>query len=175
MNDRCRTYRYQLADVAEGRGEPEAVRHVEGCPRCAELVRRYQAIRAAGKISWESAPADLVARAKALVGETRRRLVARRMGSSLLAGARGGVDEFQVMVGAEEVSVRLMATREGSGWQLMGRLPSPDWKVESRHAVEMERDGFRLNAPSLEDSAFRLIGPELEIEVPSLADILGEE
>jgi hypothetical protein len=172
MNE-CRIYRERLADAAEGRGDAEVILHIEGCAKCSELVRRYRQIFEAARHPWESAPAEQIAMAKSLIPSQRRLVIARRLGTSQLAGARGERDEFQILVGTESLSLRLMASREDGGWHLMGRFPqgeySPgDWTIESVHRNWTEEEGFHIVVPSLTDCEFSLVGPDLTLQVPSL-------
>lgn len=158
-------------DAAEGRSSPELAVHLESCTSCAELVRRYREIVVAAQIAWTSAPAELIQRAKNLMPETRRVWIAQRLGASLAAGARGPADEFQVLVGTDELSIRLMATRIEKGWQLMGRLPEGEWEVDASFPIQVDAKGFRFVVPSLEQSAFNLIGKDAVLQVPALSEL----
>jgi hypothetical protein len=175
MKDSCRNYRDHLVDAAEGRVSPEVAQHLEACASCAELVRRYREIVAATRIAWTPASRELVELVKGLMPETRKVWSARRLGSSLMAGARGPGDEFQMLVGTDELSVRVLASRTDAGWQLMGRFPEGEWNVVASVPVTVDANGFRFVVSNLEESAFSLVGHDTVLEVPALSRFLSDD
>lgn len=173
MDRDCREFRDRLVELAEGQAAPEVAAHVAGCGACAELVERYRSILDAGQFPWQDAPSALIQRAKAIMPQRAPR--ARLLGTSLVAGARAATEDFQVVVGDDHRSVRMMVNRTQDGWELMGRLPEDGWTVETDLRSEIEGEGFRIFAPSLDRSAFRLTSPEASLDVPPLAELLEND
>lgn len=167
-------YRERLVAMAETGLDADLARHVESCSTCAALLARYQRMHKAAKQEWVSAPSSLIGAAKAMLPSTRRAFIAGRLGTSLLAGARGVPEEFQLVAGTEELPVRLLASREDNGWHVMGRFPAGNWAIESSHPAWIEEGGFRLLVPSLRESEFTLVGADETLEFPSIETLLEE-
>ena len=162
MIDPCSNYRVHLADAAEGRADLEVMNHATTCAKCAKLLAQYRVLLAAASGTWESPSAQILARVKGMMPERRRVLIGRRLLAPSLSTARGlPVEEFQVVVGAEDVSVRIMATPQGGGWSIMGRLPDASWTVESDTPVDQSGGRFQLDATDLTSSGFDLVGPNI--------------
>ncbi|RYG23112.1 hypothetical protein EON82_15050, partial [bacterium] len=171
MERRCREHEEGLATLAEGGSAPEAEAHVASCAACASRLAELRKTVESARLPFFDAPAELVARAQALMAPAvRRRWVARLLGNGLAAsGARGAVkEEFALHVGTDEHSVRLQFIPTRTGWEMAGRAPAEGWQVVHGD-VEMvcgPSGRFRLAVPSLDDSGFLLRSPESEIEVP---------
>lgn len=175
MKDVCPQYRAQLVDAAEGKSNPELEQHLLICSKCSQLLENYRAMLKAADGLWESAPANLVLRAKNLMPETRRVVIARRLGLGTLGAARGPLDEFQVMVGDDSTSVRLMASPTANGWSIMGRVPSEAWEVDSPVPVELAEGRFQFTVAALEDSSFELVGPDVVLHIPPLSELIQND
>jgi len=175
MKDACSKYRSQLIEAAEGNAGPEVLAHLAECPKCSAIVSRTIQILSAAKGFWESAPSDLVTRAKSLMPETRRYLTGRRLDWGQVAGARGPQEEFQVLVGDEDVSVRVMASPRPNGWAVMGRVPDEQWVVEAQSPVTVDGSLFEFEVQTLADSAFDLVGLESILQIPPLSELIDND
>lgn len=177
MERRCREHEEGLATLAEGGSAPETQAHVAACPLCTARLSELRKTVDAARMPLFDAPAELVARAQALMAPaTRRRLIARLLGNGLAAaGARGAVkEEFALHVGIEEHSVRLQFVPMKGGWELAGRAPAEGWRVvrPGSETVAGLSGRFRISVPSLEDSHFVLRSSDVEIEVPAASELL---
>ena len=176
MIDPCSNYRIHIPDAAEGRADLDVMNHVATCAKCAKLLTQHRVLLAAASGTWESPSAQILARVKGLMPETRRILVGRRIFAPSLSAARGlPVEEFQVLVGAEDVSVRIMATPQGEGWSIMGRLPNDSWAVQADSLVDQSAGRFQLDASDLNASGFDLLGPDVVIRIPALSELLTDD
>lgn len=149
--------------------------HVEGCPHCSAVVERYRQIFASASGVWESAPTHLVARVKELVPETRRVLFGRRLQVGGLAVSRGPLEEFQLVVGDADVSIRLMATPNPEGWSIVGRVPNNNWEVDAPRPITASDGRFQFSVKTLEESAFDLLGPDTLMHVPALSELIEND
>lgn len=171
----CKRHEEGLATLAEGGEAPEAARHVAECPACGTRLEGLRRMVAAARVPAFAAPADLVARAQALMRPAApRRLIARLLGNGLAASGarRGGAEDFALHVGTDDVSVRLQYAPTKGGWEILGRAPGEGWSVAGTPCGPSGR--FRLLVPSLEESAFVLRSTEVEIEVPSARRLLDD-
>lgn len=176
MIDPCSNYRMHLPDAAEGRADLEVMNHAGTCAKCATLLAQYRVLLAAASGTWESPSAQVLASVKAMMPEKRRVLIGRRILAPSLSAARGlPVEEFQVVVGAEDVSVRIMAIPQGEGWSIMGRLPDASWTVESETPVDQSSGRFQLEAVDLESSGFDVVGPNVVLRIPALSELLTDD
>jgi len=173
MKRACRPFRDRLIEMAEGHALPAVAEHVAGCADCAAIVGDYTRMLGAARIPWSAAPAALIDRVKALMPERRRVVFGRRLGTFATA-ARGEADEFQVVVGEGDLSVRLMATRDADGWRVMGRAPAGTWNFEGPSDAAMESGRFEFRTSSLEDSAFSLTNDDTVFQVPALSHLLQD-
>ena len=161
-------------ELAEGRVNVVAKSHVDSCADCARALDQLRAMMAAGQTEMTDAPMSLIERAKAIVAPQQRRLLAGILRTSLAAGARSVGTDFQVVVGSEDVSARLMYSKEADGWVVMGRAPSNDWTmIHGSEQVPCEPDGrFSFRAPSLSDTGFALMSTSAQLIVPPIEDLL---
>jgi hypothetical protein len=178
MNHSCAQILDQIVDLAEGKGSPEALAHVHTCDSCAGRLREFTAMIQAVSFPMVDVPMDVLARAQRLMPERapsrRFRLVTSSFG---LAGARRGpAQDFQIVVGAESQSVRLMYKRVGAGWEVIGRAPSGEWILSRpEQEVKVDREGhFSFQASDLASSAFSLLKDGERIDVPSAEELLEE-
>lgn len=177
MDRRCKEYEEGLATLAEGREDTVALAHLATCPACSARLSDLRRLVNAARLEQHDAPAELVARAKALVAPSRRTLIARLLGSSLTAaGARKASDDaFSLHMGAEELSVRLHYTLTKEGWDVTGRAPAGDW-ILVHDGVESDCGGsgrFQFFVSDLAGTAFTLRTADAEIFVPPASELLG--
>lgn len=175
MNGRCKDHEEGLATLAEGGVAPEAAAHVAVCPACAAREAELRRIVMSARLRQESADAALIARAQGLMAG-RPRLVARLLGSGLAAaGARStGAEAFALHVGAGGVSIRLAYAPAAGGWEILGRAPGEGWSVQrgDDETPCVPAGRFRLVVPSLDDAAFVLRSPQLDVAIPAAAELL---
>ena len=174
MRETCSRFRSSLADAAEGKVTAELTEHLRECSSCAQIIGEYKAIFASAGELWESAPLETIQLAKALMPETRRVLFAKRL-SVGAATARGPQEEFQVLVGGEDISMRLMATPTTEGWSIRGKVPNADWIVYAENAVQMPDGRFEFTVPTLEESSFDVLGEDTILQVPALSQLLTHD
>ena len=174
MKGSCKTYRDEIADVAEGRASVEAVAHVAGCPACAARVKAYQSIFAAARLPRESAPASLIASVAAMMPDLRRSIVARRLSALVPTAARRQSSDVQIVVGDEETSIRVLARADGDEWIVMGRLPEGEWNFDGPPA-EIQGDRFTFRASDLGATAFAIESEVRRLEIPPIAELLQGE
>ncbi len=170
----CGRFEDGIATLAEGEGSPEAAAHVAGCPACAARLDGLRKVVQAARLPRFEAPADLVARAQGLM-QPRPRLVARLLGNGLLGAARAArTDDFALLVGTDDVAVRLNYAKTSGGWELLGRAPGEGWTVvRGNEETPCGPSGrFRLVVRSLDEAMFVLRAPGIEIEVPSARELL---
>ncbi|HEY0866796.1 MAG TPA: hypothetical protein VGE01_05445 [Fimbriimonas sp.] len=174
MNTNCASIREALVRLAEGKSEPEAESHAAGCARCSERLSQLRAMVSLARVAHFDAPEALVRSAKGLMAPRRRTLVAGLLRSSLsLSGARSLPESAQLVVGGEDVSIRLMVRRQGEGYEVFGELPSSDWTVESdRAGVTQNGSRFQLAASDPADTAFVAESELLRVEVPALQELI---
>ncbi len=172
MRDTCSRFRSRLADAAEGNTNVELAEHLGQCTVCSQIISEYKTIFATASGLWESAPLESIQLAKALMPETRRVLFAKRLSVGAAATARGPQEEFQVLVGGEDISMRLMATPTTEGWSIRGKVPNADWIVYAENAVQMPDGRFEFTVPTLEDSSFDVLGEDTILQVPALSQLM---
>src|SRR4051812_18744628 len=128
MKNRCADFWDGIVDLAEGRENAAASAHVEGCADCRMKLEELREIFAVGDLKFYSAPKAVIDAAKGLMQPQRR--VAGVFRSTLaFSGARTVAEDFQLVVGEGDTQTRLMFVHTGSGWEVLGRLPSGDWTV----------------------------------------------
>lgn len=164
MKSICARLRPAIADLAEGRENPEAAAHVADCEACAELLRQMKATIEALRIGFTDAPHELIESAKAIFPRTApvfARLVSTTLGT---AGARGG-DAFQALYEFEEGQARVMYRPEPSGWVVMGRIEAEGWTVV---AEDVDAEGrFQFASKTLADAEIHLRKGESEVVIPA--------
>jgi hypothetical protein len=177
MNHRCSQVLDQVTALAEGTSSPEAELHVAQCPSCAARLAELRKILQATALPMFNAPDDVVAQAQALMPNLaprrRLRLVASTFG---MAGARSMTQDFHLVVGSDEESVRLMYRQEDGGWEVIGRAPSPEWLLSRPEADEpVGQEGhFSFRASSLADTSFALVRGQTRLDIPSADELLEE-
>jgi hypothetical protein len=173
MRKQCSAIWESVVELAEGRENREALSHVAGCAECATKLDQLKAAFALGDHRFYNAPASLVESAKALMLPQKR--VFGLLRTTLAgAGTRAISEDFQMVVGSDDLQVRLMYTREGQQWRVMGRLPGEGWSVD-RPGVTDEGDGrFSFDAADLASTGFELIGEEGAVVVPSAEEMLRD-
>jgi hypothetical protein len=174
MKRECRPFWEGLIDLAEGRDNAAAAGHVAGCADCAVRLAEMQRVVAAAQGTWFTAPADAVERAKALMPmRPRRRAVL--VGATLAGGfARSSTEDFQITLDLGGPKMRVMVAREAAGWSLVGQAPSEAWSVsDAQGDVKSEAGGrFRILVSALGESAFVLRGPDYDVEVPAMSEMM---
>ena len=175
MKDACSMFRDRLADLADGRADDEVIQHVASCSRCNTIARELQSIVDAASFTWEEAPQAAISRAKALIPETKRVFWAARLRLGGLAPARGPIDEFQIVVGVEDWSIRLLATPHENGWSIMGQLPGESWLFDGHVPVTMSGNRFQFHASDLSRTAFELVGEDAILCIPPISDLLNDD
>ncbi|RYG32545.1 hypothetical protein EON81_20380 [bacterium] len=135
-----------------------------------DVDRFERRLREAGEGTWESAPSDLIAAAKALIpARPTVRLGFLTLGAAV---ARDGDSRRQAVLtppeGMDGPRLRLAAERTREGWEVVGRA---EGLVQAAHTVEEGEDGaFRFVAPTLEETGFRLVAADGVFEVPPLSE-----
>jgi hypothetical protein len=172
MKERCNDLWQGVIALAEGREDEAASRHIEGCPACTRKLDELKQMFALGDLRFFEPPASLVADVKAMMPAQPRRVASLLRSTLAWTGARVVAEDFQIVVGDEGAQTRLMYSRIGSDWQIMGKLPSAGWSVE-KQGVTLEDGGrFSFTVPSLAETGFVLAGPDGEIEVPPAEELL---
>lgn len=168
MRMKCRDRWTELVDFAEGKPSAELVVHLESCPECAKEVERLRRAFRAAELPVEEVPADVVARAKAIMPEKKRRFQLVR--SSLqLSSARAVSQAFQAIYRYEDDEIRVAYNQIESGWEIVSQLPPSATGVRAGgKALETDADGrFYFFARTLADAGFTVVGKDGLAEVPS--------
>jgi hypothetical protein len=165
----------RVVDLAEGRSDADAERHVASCASCASKLESLREIMRLGDLRFFDAPAALVDSVKGMMPAPRRLPLMR----STLAwsGARAVAEDFQLVVGEGEEQIRLMYAHAGDGWEVMGRLPATDWEIaRDGETIALDSDGrFTFTAKNLAETDFTLTGPAGELYVPAAEELLSRE
>jgi len=175
MKDSCSLFRDKLADLADGTADDAVVQHVSTCSRCSTKARELKAIISTATYAWEDAPQSWVQSVKQLMPESKRILWAKRLNLRAASAARGPIDEFQIVVGVEDWSIRLLATPTATGWIVMGQLPGESWVFDGRESVSISGNRFQFNAPDLSETAFELVGQDAILCIPPISDLLNDD
>jgi hypothetical protein len=157
MKSTCDNYREALVDLAEGRTSKEVEAHVAKCSSCAIRLEELRAILAASRIKVESAPADLIAAVKSLIGQPVRRATL-RMTTLGLAGARSASQSFQAIYEIEGKSLRLMYEQTPQGWEVLGQFDGGASEIR-RQATGFRTDEsgrFQFTSGDLSDTGFSI-------------------
>jgi hypothetical protein len=175
MRDRCANYWEQIVNLAEGKQEQAAREHVDSCPECARKLEQLQAAMRVGDMRFYDAPASLIANVKGLMPAPERKVVSLLRSTTAWSGARAVADDFQIVVGDEDTQVRLMYSRSGSNWEVMGRAPSSNWTAAAGgQELVVEEDGrFSFVAAKLSDTDLILSSPDGELFIPSAEELLS--
>jgi hypothetical protein len=175
MRDRCADYWEDIVNLAEGKPADGARQHLEACPECTEKLRQIQQVMALGDLRFFDAPAKLIKTAQKLLPTRERTVMGLLRSTTAWSGARTVSEDFQIVVGAPGTQVRLMYTRSGEHWEVLGKAPGPDWLVNTGdRAVDVDREGrFSFKVASLGDTGFTLSGADGELVVPSVEELLS--
>jgi hypothetical protein len=176
MNRICKEQWEAIVDLAEGQLRPDASAHLAGCADCRESHAQLVQMMASLAVPQFTAPESLKSMAKALMSPKPARMGLLRT-SLQLSGARSGAEDFQAVFELNGTEIRVMYAKEDRGWDVMGQVPAPDWIVVRGEAnLEVDREGrFHFLTKTLDDSGFRVAGPQILLEVPSAADaIMGD-
>lgn len=175
MRDRCANYWEGIVTLAEGGRDEAARHHVESCSECARKLEQLRIVMSVGDLKFYDAPASLIASAKGLMPAPERRPMSLLRSTTAWSGARAVAEDFQLVVGEADTQVRLMYSRAGNGWEVMGKAPSSGWSVEAgRHLVSIGVEGrFSFHADKLADTGFTLSGAEGEFYIPSAEELLS--
>lgn len=173
MRKNCDGFRDGLMQIAFGGSDADAMRHVETCADCQVRLAEYRKMAGAFSQSSYDAPKNLLDRAIGLMPDRRPRF---RLVASTLAwnGARAVSEDFQLLVEAADVQIRLFFVRQPGSWQVMGRLPSEDWTVTGNVNLSEDRTRFSFVAPELESTAFSLSHAGGTYLVPSAEELLRD-
>ena len=175
MKDACNQFRDSLADMADGTADAATVAHVNSCQSCLSIVNDLKLIVARAHQEWFIAPSEWISAAKALMPETRKIFTCHRLQLRGIAPARGPVDEFQIVVGTDELSLRLMATPTDTGWNIMGQFPSSDWEMEGQPNVTISGPRFQFSAKDLSETAFELVSMDTILQVPPMNRLIRDD
>ena len=180
----CKSFEEGLIRLAEGQRVPDVESHVANCANCAQKLSELKQLIGAFRIRQFDAPTELVARAKALMPNQRRHLLARLVSPWMgLSPARSvASDGLALQVGADEFVVRLLLAPIGSPtnpreWEVSGMAPSSEWQVV-RGDTEMpcgESGRFKFSVSRLSETAFVLRSATVEVEVPSAQELIADE
>lgn len=166
-----------IVELSEGRPHSVALEHVASCSACARLLEQMKSIMDAVSVEFFDAPEQLIDSVIGLMPSRQERTRVGLIRSTLAFGsARADSDDFQVIVGHEEFSTRLMVVRNEQGWDIVGKLPEREWRIE-RDGVEVPLDAdqrFSVEISDLSDSAFSISSNDMIFDVPSLEDLLRD-
>lgn len=177
MAQRCEEILDDLVKLAEGGAAPEAASHLVGCVSCQNRLAEFKKILAAAQLPVFDAPTDVVMRAQSIMPMMPRRSALRLLASSFSqAGARSVTQDFQLVVGTDETSLRVMYLKGADSWEVMGKAPSEGWTLLRDDFDEpLREDGrFQFEANDLGSTAFVLIKGEERLEIPNAEELLQE-
>ena len=175
MRRNCSEFWEGIVAIAEGGTDDRAAQHVRTCAPCSAKLNELRSVFAVARAQFYDAPEDVVDRAKALMPARERRMMGLLRSTLAWTGARVVAEDFQIVVGSADIQARLMYTRSGAEWLVMGKLPSSDWSaVRAGDVLQSDEEGrFSFAVSDLADSAFELIGPAGELSVPSAEELLA--
>jgi hypothetical protein len=175
MKRACKQIWEGLVDLAEGRESPEAKAHLATCSDCTLELDRLQRLVGAARHPTYQAPTDVKEMAARIMPRRQRRTAVLAHRTLAATAARSGGADAQMTFEVDGHSIRVMVTEEPSGWLVLGQGPSGDWQISSTGADAQRDEGGRfeieradLNEPIL------LRGPEYDIEIPPLAELLND-
>jgi hypothetical protein len=176
MNRACRAIWESLIELAEGKSSPVAEAHVAHCANCSESLAELRQLFSAGRTEWHAAPMEVVDRAYSIMPQRERRRAVFVSQSFGTAFARSGEGDFQMTFSVDGSPMRLLVSREQTGWSLVGQVPTDGWSVGPGHSdVRQDMEGrFRIHVRRLEDSAFVLRGPFHDVEIPAITEFLDD-
>ena len=177
MAQRCEEILDELVTLAEGREAPTASAHVATCKSCQKRLAEFRQILSAAQLPTFDAPTEWVMRAKAIMPTVPRRNPLRLLASSFSqAGARSATQDFQLVVGSDETSLRVMYLKGANAWEVMGRAPGAGYFLLRDGSDEaLDEDGrFRFEAPDLASTGFSLVKGEERLDIPAAEELLPE-
>jgi len=166
----CSRFREELVGIAFGEKHPEALEHLEECSQCAERLEHFKRIVSTGKIPRRNAPKDALEKAKDIFRQTkvqRAKLVTSTLAIEGVRAVEQG--SFQNIYSWEDHRIRVMYVRTEKGWEVIGNLPSKEWRAKAR-GKRIEPDEalrFSFLAKELKQTAFTLEGPGIILEIPA--------
>ena len=168
MKRECQDIWESVVALAEGQANDRATAHLEGCEDCRRRFEQLQSMFAGLGLASFEVPPTLVQAAKSLMFGQAKRLGLIRT-SFQLSAARAPSQDFQAVYGGEGIEVRVMYSKVDQGWEVMGRTPAGEWRVEAEGSpVDSDEHGrFHFVVGSLDKSAFSLIGEHEACEIPS--------
>jgi hypothetical protein len=174
---RCSEVWEGIVALAEGRQDAEASQHIQGCATCEAKLAQLREIFALGDLKFFDAPKSLIGDVKAMMQPAPRRVLSLIRSSLGLAGARNAAvaGDFQVVVGDGELQVRLMFTRIGSEWEVLGKLSDTGWTLtRDGNGIEVGEQGrFSFRSDSLAQTSFTLERRGVSMTVPSAEELLA--
>ena len=168
MKRECQDVWESVVALAEGQANDRATTHLKGCEDCRLRFEQLQSMFAGMRLASFEVPPTLVQSAKSLIaGQTTRLRLVRT--SFQLSAARAPSQDFQAVYGGQGIEVRVMYSKVDQGWEVMGRMPAGEWRVETESSpVDSDEHGrFHFLVGSLDKSAFSLIGENEVCEIPN--------
>lgn len=165
MKGECASLRTAIENLAHGVEDASALNHVQTCRPCQALLADLKRAIRALSLRHESAPHELIQRAKN-VFPAAQTLPVRRIGFTLgHAGARGG-SAVQASFEFEGGTARVQYQPTGTGIHVMARIEGSGWHstpadIDAQGRVEFE-------AAEWDQTTIRLLkeGHEVVIEAP---------
>ncbi len=167
----------ELVKLAEGGEAPDAASHLASCASCQKRLTEFTQILSAAQLPVFDAPTEVMMRAQSIMPTMPKRYTVRLLASSFSqAGARSVSQDFQLVVGTDETSLRVMYLKGADAWEVMGRAPSEGWTLlrdDFDEALD-ESGRFRFEAPDLGSTRFSLVNGEERLEIPNAEELLKE-
>ncbi len=158
-----------LVQLAEGKENPEARKHLESCFICHKKFQQVQRLVSGMLVEHHEPPQQLSDWAKGLMPQ--KSVV--RMGllrtTLSLSGARSIAADFQSIYVDQDLEIRVMYSKVAEGWEVVSKLPFSEWLPSHESApVETNESGrFRFVVPSLDETEFQLDHAGRRLVVPS--------
>ncbi len=165
MKSGCAPYQDKIVDIAEGRRDADAEAHVAECQACTKRLLQLRSLLAALTYPLHSAPDAILSKLPEMVPVARPTVIARLLGYGPALAARSSTDDIQLLVGAEDIEVRVIYARQGDGIRVMSRLPEGGWITEGA------QDRVDFMAPTEEATGFTILREDARIYVPSLTEL----
>lgn len=173
----CERYLEELVAAALGETSETLRLHLATCRGCRHKLAQFSKIAESLQAGYFNAPAELIRRAQEIqiIGD-RRNLVARLLSASF-AGAGARLNEtsaFQLLFEAENRHIRMMYTRDGKDWQVVGQVPADaGWSIfVGDSAVQSDSSGrFSFRARNLEGTGIRCMGADFDIYLPPASEV----
>lgn len=167
----------RLTDYVWGATDAELEAEIARSPRLSGQVAQLRRLFQAGCLPRFAPPKEVRQRAIDIMPALRR---ARLVGSSLaLGGVRRAWDEgdsLQMILSEGEFTLRLMVSREGDRYSVLGRA-QPGWEIRHQGVglVADNQGMFSFEAASLDETAMEArMGSEI-VAIPPLSEVLGDE